>query len=59
VMRSSEARNDAPGFGQTIAAVSREFCSIRCSAQQHDQDDKRNRDSDQPKKNGHMTFLSG
>src|ERR1700686_3283113 len=25
-MRSSGARNDAPGFGQTIPAVSKEFC---------------------------------
>jgi hypothetical protein len=35
------------------------FVVAFCSTQQQDQDDQRNRNSDEPEQDGHVTFLSG
>jgi hypothetical protein len=41
-----------------VAALAAGDFSAACLAQQQDQDDQGNRNADQPKKNGHVVFLS-
>ena len=50
--------NVSPLCLEQIPRLGGGFGRKACSAQQQDQDDERNRNSDEPEKNGHVTFLS-
>jgi hypothetical protein len=59
-MRSLPPENDQrPIVSQKKSPAEAGDLSDAASTQQQDQDDERNRNSDQPEQNGHVTFLSG